>query len=222
MKLQKSIQEFLGPTGLAVLQKALKQTDVGPEALNELMESMQILPRAVISWTFNVAKSLGDSAVKKTIPSTDYAISIKKNDKKYDFEIIKKTEVVVAQKAVELPAVILKILELNQSLDSVEKGFNDNLADLQKAVDFLVKKFHFDKSKITVTIAKSESSGKCQDCGQTLKIGENHQKMCLCFRFLGKSLYVKKNDQGDLNVSFSGKWDKQNVFLLMKSLKAKI
>lgn len=222
MKLQKSVQEFLGPTGLAVLQKALKQTDIGPEALDELMESMQILPRAVISWTFNLAKSLNDNTAKTSIPSTDYAISIKKTEGKYDFEIIKKTEVVVAQQSVELPTVILKILELNQSLDFVEKGFNENRADLQKAVDFLVKKFHFDKSKITVTIAKNESSGKCEDCGQKLSIGENHQKLCLCFRFLGKSLYVKKNDKGDLNVSFSGKWDKQNIFLLMKSLKAKI
>lgn len=222
MSLEKNIEEFLGPQGLMVLQKALKQTKSDPANMVDFMESLQILPRAIISWAFNIAKNLPDSGQKLSIPSTEYVLSLKKNDNKFDFEIIKKTEVVVSQQSVELPSVVLKVLELASSLDFVEKGFNDNMEDLQKAINFLVEKFHFDKNKITVIINKNETSATCEDCGENIKIDENHKKLCICYKVLGKNLHVKKNEQGSLTVSFSGKWDKQNVFLLMKTLKAKI
>lgn len=220
--LEKSIQEYLGPQGLTILQKALKQTKADPSDMTEFMESLQILPRAIISWTFNVAKNLTANAFKANIPNTEYVLSIKKNNNKFDFELIKKSETVVSQNSVELPSIMLKILEVTHSLDFVEKGFNDSYADLQKAINFLVEKFHFDKNKITVTINKHESTATCEDCGQNIKIDENHQKFCICYRVLGKTLHVKKNEKGSLTVSFSGKWDKQNVYLLMKTLKAKL
>jgi hypothetical protein len=222
MSLEKNIQEFLGPQGLMVLQKALKQTKSDPANMVDFMESLQILPRAIISWAFNIAKNLPTNGQKLSIPSTEYVLSIKKNENKFDFDIIKKTEVVISQQSVELPSVVLKVLELASSLDFVEKGFNDNLEDLQKAINFLVEKFHFDKNKITVIINKNETSATCEDCGENIKIDENHQKLCICYKVLGKALHVKKNEQGSLTVSFSGKWDKQNVYLLMKTLKAKI
>lgn len=220
--LEKSIQEYLGPQGLTILQKALKQTKADPSNMSEFMESLQILPRAIISWTFNVAKNLSTNTFKAAVPNTEYVLSIKKNQNKFDFELIKKTETIVSQQSVELPAIMLKLLEVTGSLDFVEKGFNDNFADLQKAINFLVEKFHFDKNKITVTINKNETTGTCEDCGQNLKINEQHQKLCICYKVLGKNLHVRKNEKGSLIVSFSGKWDKQNVYLLMKSLKAKL
>jgi Zn finger protein HypA/HybF involved in hydrogenase expression len=222
MSLEKNIQEFLGPQGLMVLQKALKQVQTDPANMVDFMESLQILPRAVLSWAFNIAKNLPLNGQKMAIPSTEYVLSLKKNDGKFDFEIIKKTEVVVSQQSVELPSIVLKILELTASLDFVEKGFNDNVEDLQKAINFLVEKFHFDKNKITVTINKNETFGTCEDCGQNIKIDENHKKLCICYKVLGKTLHVKKNESGSLTVNFSGKWDKQNVYLLMKTLKAKL
>lgn len=219
---EKSIQEFLGPQGLNILQKALKQTKADPSNMSEFMESLQILPRAIISWAFNITKNVSSNVLKVSIPSTEYVLSIKKNANKFDFELIQKTQTVFSQVSVELPIVIVKLLEVTNSLDIVQKGFNDNLEDLQKAINFLVEKFHFDKNKIMVTINKNETNGKCEDCGQPLKIDENHQKLCICYKVLGKNLHVKKNENGSLSVSFSGKWDRQNVYLLMKSLKAKL
>lgn len=219
---EKSIQDFLGPQGLTILQKALRQTNSDPSNMPEYMNSLQIYPRALISWVYNIAKNMATDSYKAAVPSTEFVLSIKKNEKKFDFELIKKTEIIVSQKSVELPSIILNLLQLTNSVDIVEKNFNDNMPDLQKAINFLVEKFHFDKNKITVRINKNETNAVCEDCGQNIKIDENHQRLCICYKILGKNLHVKKNEDSSLTVSFSGKWDKTNVYLLMKSLKAKL
>ncbi len=215
--LEKKVQNFIGPQGLLILKKAIKQTNSDVNVLEEL----QILPRAVIAWAFNVAKNLSNKTFKSDIPDTNYVLSIKKNNNKFDFELIQKTETVLSQQSVELPAVIFKLLEVTNTLETVEKNFNNNLEDLQKAVNFLVAKFHFGNS-VKVTLSKSETQARCPDCGDLIRLDENHNKLCVCFRILKNHLYVKKNENGSLSVKFSDKWSKENIYLLMKSLKAKL
>lgn len=213
------LKEYLGPQGFSVLQKALKQTQSDPSDMVSFMDGLQILPRAVLSWAYNITKNLSDKTQKFIVPTTEYILSIKKNDNKFDFELIKKTET-ITQTSVELPSLILKLFEVTDLLDVVEKNFNSNLDDLQKAINLLVEKFHFNNTRVTIN--KFETIAVCPDCNENITLNEEKQKLCMCFRIFKNNLHVKRNMNGSLTVNFTDKWSKENIYLLMKTLKAKI
>jgi len=215
-KILKSLEDFMGPQGTSILKRALKQTDAEAE---DAMAKLQILPRAIISWSFNIIKNVSEKASNHFIPNTDYVLNIKKSeDNKIDFEILKKTETIIAQKSVELPSLILKLFELTDALDIIEKNFNENQEDLQNAINFLIERFHF-SNNVKVTIDKSEVEAKCPDCGQMIGLHDNNKNLCICFSVLKKSLHVRKNDNNTVSLNFGDKWTKGDIFLLMKTLK---
>jgi len=214
-ELEKKVQDFIGPQGLMILKKALKQTESDLDVLN----SLQLLPRAVLSWAFNITKNLSGNVQNFNIPTTEYVLSISKNEDKFDFELTKKTESIVIQKSVELPSLVLKLFEVTNLLDVIEKNFNTEANDLQKAINFLVEKFHFNNTKVTIN--KHETVAQCPDCGENIVLNEEKQKLCVCFSFLKKNLHVKRNISGSLTINFTDKWSKENIYLLMKTLKCK-
>ena len=219
-KIEKNIQEYLGPQGVAVLKKALKQSDTDSDNWSEMVDSMQIMPRSVIAWAHNLVKNLTDSKEKFAgIPGTEYVISITKKDNKFDYQIVKKTETVIQESSVELPGVVMSLLKVTDSMNNIEKAVDSE--ELQKAINFLVEKFHFTKDKISVTISKSESSATCPDCNQKIQLSTDKNKLCICFKIFKNHLHVNKSEDGRLKVNFDGKWDRKNIFLLVSALKAK-
>ncbi len=216
--LQKDIENYIGPLGYRVLIKALNKQNLDKNELPNYLNGMQIVPRALLSWAFNIAKNATETTKNFNVPNTDYTLTLKKTQNKLDFKIVQKTETILAQDSVELPSLITSLLDVTKNLDIVDKFFtNDDMSDLQKAINYLVEKFHFQNTK--VVISKSDSFADCPDCNGQIDL--NKSKLCICFSFLKKSLHVRKSENGALVVNFGGKWDKSNIYLLMKTLKAK-
>jgi len=66
-------------------------------------------------------------------------------------------------------------------------------------------------SEATMTVHKSELSGKCSDCKQSVI-------SCACFRVLSKP-EVKKTEGSSVTLKFKSDWDKETIHALFKSIK---
>ncbi len=110
VELEKMLKAFVGQSGISLLQKAFAAAGKGTE-LSNYSESLQILPRAVLSWAHNVAKNASANLQKHAIPNTEYILAIKKNNNKFDFEILQKTQTVITQSSVELPSLVLELFK---------------------------------------------------------------------------------------------------------------
>lgn len=86
--------------------------------------------------------------------------------------------------------------------------------------DFLDKKDKVKKSYQVINLSKS-STVDCPDCGQQL-IGNGVWSSCVCLgQDRNKKVYLKKSEDGNLKVSFSRGWDKENISLVIEALRGR-
>lgn len=216
--LEKTIIDYMGPQGVNLIKKALKDKNLDSANVEQYLIDLQILPRAVLSWAHNAIEKAISTQKSFSLPSTEYIVNISKNGQKLSYSLVKKTETIITKSEVEVPEFVLDLFKLTKSFEQISDFDADHT--IQKAIDFFVKKFHF-SNILSATIKKSETETACPDCGQQIKIDENHQKLCLCFKIFKKHLHIKKNTDGNYQLKFDGNWDKTSAYLLIKALKLK-
>ena len=75
--------------------------------------------------------------------------------------------------------------------------------------------------KPKVFLVKSESSMSCPDCGQVV-FENNKLSGCVCCGDNHKAkVFVKKNQDGTMQVKFSKDWDQENISVLLETFKKK-
>lgn len=207
-ELQKKIQQFVGPQGLAIIQKALNQTNLDWEYLAKA----DILSRSMLSWLSSV---LDNGTVKVQVPSTNISIDLQKNKDKYDGKItINGRDILVKnQDSVYIGTLITTLTEDNVTLSKAGFEFGEKI---QPLVNQLVDKFHFETKKFNVLTKNVQA--QCPDCKCQIHLKEIGSKLCMCFKALGKNnIHVlKKNDK--YAISFGKNWTKDDIKLLMRVL----
>jgi len=216
---QEQLSDFIGPTGSAVLIKSLKTVfNQDDEGLIKTLEQLQIKNRALCSWISLLSKKLDEpgDAVKVIIPSTKHTLELVKADKHIYTAILGEQQIV----GKDLPSIASELMTLPEFEEHLDKSEAKSLPQVQEVIGFLVKEFLFpEKKHNTLNLNKSEGNSKCPDCGEQIRISETGSKLCFCYKFLGNnSLHIAKSENG-LKITFSNRWDKQNILMLAQALK---
>lgn len=216
---QEQLADFIGPNGSAVLIKSLRKVfNQDDDGLVKTLVQLQVKNRALCSWIDLLSKKTiepGDS-IKAYIPTTQKILELVKADKDIYTAILGETQIV----GKDLPTIASELMLLPEFEESLDKSEVQPLPQVQEVISFLVKEFLFpDKKHNTLNLNKSEQSACCPDCNELIKISPENTKLCFCYKFLGNnSLHIAKSDKG-LKITFSNKWEKQNILMLAQALK---
>jgi hypothetical protein len=84
-----------------------------------------------------------------------------------------------------------------------------------------LKEFLEKKSKPKEYFVQKCESMDCRDCGKTI-FGSSGFSGCICFAENQNSkLFIRKNEKGELSISFSKQWSVDNIELLLETLRRK-
>lgn len=209
---------YIGSEGMALLQKSMSHIDASNK--EQYLNTLQVLPRAVLSWIFNLTKSIDKHASKKIkVPGIDLILDITKNTPtKYTGKLYNETTNHSFDND-NLANISMLLLKSIDCLDVPEEEVTDEAeAEIQKAINYMVQRFCF-TDKISVKLSKSELNARCPDCNENIKLSEDSNKLCICFKSLNRHLYLSKNIDGSYKVNFPNSWSKANINLLIKALK---
>lgn len=228
MNYNQKIQQLIGPKGFVVLRKAvagLPNLDI--TKADEYLQEMQIVPRSLCRWfskSLNSLRKTSDEFVSINIPATDFSIKIKKNQKnEFTGSFLGKNDTKIDFNNATLPHVIALFLTVSDNFDSEKEDQQELFKSFQGIINSFVDKHLFDVKNIEIQLNKNENSAFCPDCKELIKLDENHKKLCVCYKFLGKnSLHIYRDNHNNLKVSFNSKWEKENIALLAKVLKKHI
>lgn len=219
---KKRICELVGQKGFASLTKAIVSLpNVELDQLDKYFTQLQIIPRGITYW---LSKTLTDMAkssesVSLNLPATDLSLNVQKNNQnKFPGILLKNNEKLIDFDNYELPGVLTLCVipekTFDESNDIIEPSLNKSL---QRIVNVLVQSHCFKEKNIEVKLQKNEHSSTCPDCKETITLNPDNKKLCICFKFLGKnSLHVYRDKDDNIKVSFSPKWEKENIALLLK------
>lgn len=222
------IRELIGHKGFVVLTKAIVALpDVNLEHINDYFTELQIVPRGISYWLSKTLTSLSkqdDLSVLK-IPTTTQILNIKKTEyNKFSGKLLDKEQLICDFLDQDVSRVIALCLTAN---DTNIKINTDHLSpmnkSLQRIINSLVNTHCFNDSLVEIKLNKNETSTVCPDCKETIKLDVDNKKLCICYKFLGKnSLHIYKDKNNTLKVSFSPKWEKENVEMLLKAFQKQI
>lgn len=214
MSFDKKLEAFIGPEGVSVIRKAVGHiTDSADQ--EKYVNALQILPRAAMSWVYNITKSLDKGQTKEVkIPGLDFNLKITKNtpskfsgslgEASFENEILPNIGVSLLK---SIDCLDLDIQEVNEKVEQ----------EIQKAINFLVNRHLV--PKVSVKLAKNELNARCPDCNENIRLSEDGNKLCICFKVMNRHLHLSKNTDGSYKCQFPSSWSKDQIVLLINTLK---